>query len=151
MKKVTPKDLALKKETVTSLSDANNEPVIYTDIEEVCKKTFHSRCMCISDNVQCESRVCNASETVGAVCCPLPTESNPGGACELTNPKDCGSGTVHVCRYTQDYGCAEKFTENGCELISGNNADDCMIIYSDADNTCYSDKICVYETKDCDE
>lgn len=151
MKKVTSKDLALNKETVTRLSDANNEPKIITGNEKVNNETFHSECICISDNAQCETRVCNPTQTLGPVCTDLPTDSTPGGVCELTNVIDCGSGTVHVCRYTQDYGCAEKFTENGCELISGNNADDCMIIYSDADNTCYSDKICVYETKDCDE
>ena len=97
MKKVTSKDLALKKETITSLSEATSEPAIITYNEDGCRKTFQSVCLCISENVhcktenpQCGTNTCNASETQGPLCCG-PIEETVNDAClfPMTNGTTC--------------------------------------------------------------
>lgn len=135
MKKVTSKDLALKKETITSLSEATSEPAIITYNEDGCRKTFQSVCLCISENVhcktenpQCGTNTCNASETQGPLCCgPIEETVNDaclfpmtnGTTCVQTMDKDC-MVELSVENENGDYECNPVLLTENCPKETDN-------------------------------
>lgn len=171
MKKVTPKDLSLKKETVTILSEETgstaetqdkikcftNEtcqtrcqqatcPGYSDDPDTTCNASYQSVCLCITKNEgYCETRGCNPSQTQGPLCCELPDDSTPGGICQYTKVRECDIPTVYNT-------CQQITAQDDCEVIAysenAENENDCLIPYTDADNICISDR-CL--TINCDE
>ncbi len=109
MKKINKKDLSLNKETVSGLSNSGSESanagagVTGDTCQTFCMQagcpdhsgnpddgtcqSFQSVCLCISDNLPCESKVCNPTTSQGPVCCetPMTDECEPySKACELS-------------------------------------------------------------------
>ena len=131
--------MSLNKETVSSLNENDKSGMpqtrqvtncldcrtIYT-CQTKCEQfscvgceeaTFQSNCMCLSDNVQCESNGCINSKSATPICCELPDNSTPGGICRLTegvcnvsNDDACASQAICVVSYN----CVE--TERMCAI-----------------------------------
>lgn len=140
MKKINKNDLSLNKETVSSISDNVNSDMpqtrqvtncldcrtIYT-CQTKCEQfscvgceeaTFQSNCMCLSDNVPCESDGCNPTASQ-ALCCELPPD--------VTNNCEYNSLKVDECQDTNACTIAPVETmaagENPC--LTG---DECPVI-----------------------
>lgn len=154
MKKVTSKDLALKKETVTALSDEMSSaietidkvkcfthetcqtrcqqatcPDYSVDPNTTCNASYQSVCLCITQNEgYCDTRVCNASETQGPLCCgPIEETVNDaclfpmtnGTTCVQTMDKDC-MVELSVENENGDYECNPVLLTENCPKETDN-------------------------------
>lgn len=149
MKKITSKDLSLNKETVSGLDQnssgkgttAQSYCGTYTFNEDWCKETFHSNCLCMSDNIcrtdddQCESKTCNPSATDGPVCCGPIEQSTPTGVCPLTQG-NCPDSLEVICEQT----------------IQGENGNTCVRVTEvcDASDNCVHISIAVEDGYICE-